>query len=467
MILDDDQIRALVVRPGETLTVEIKRWLDPSQPAAVAKIIRATFALRNRNGGFLVLGFDDKTHQPDATNKPADVRAVYHQDIIQGLISRYANEPFEVQVTFVEREGHPYPVVAVAQGVRTPVVVKSALQDPSGKLLNVGDVYFRTLNTNGTPSSATARPQDWRDILEICFDNREADIGRFLRRHVAGQEAGRVLATLQGEHMASADTLRRRCSAILQLGSKNFDSALGERRLSQIERMLLDGLTWEIALAVDPLKTAALPDKEFLATFAASNPSYTGWPIWLDARALSDERSRPVVRTGAWEALIIARSEHTADRLDFFRLDPKGDFYLRRLLQDDAVPRRVEPGTRLDPILMIYRVAEAIAVGMAVAKGLGWAETATLGFMFRWRKLKGRRLDSWANPIVYVPGGGPARQDEITTFIELPLATAPAAIPGFVEAATQELFVAFDGTRLSKDTYEEQARRLIERRMFP
>jgi hypothetical protein len=85
--------------------------------------------------------------------------------------------------------------------------------------------------------------------------------------------------------------------------------------------------------------------------------------------------------------------------------------------------------------------------------------------MFRWRKLKGRRLDSWANPIIYVPGGGSSQQDETTTFIEFPLATALSAVPGLVEAATRDLFVAFDGTRLSKETYEEQARRLIERRL--
>jgi hypothetical protein len=58
MIPDDDQIRALVARPGESLNVEIKRWLNPSDPTSVAKIIKATFALRNRNGGFLVIGFD-------------------------------------------------------------------------------------------------------------------------------------------------------------------------------------------------------------------------------------------------------------------------------------------------------------------------------------------------------------------------------------------------------------------------
>ena len=62
MILDDDQIRALVARPGEALNVEIKRWIDPSQPSGVAKIVKAAFALRNRNGGFLVIGIDDKPH---------------------------------------------------------------------------------------------------------------------------------------------------------------------------------------------------------------------------------------------------------------------------------------------------------------------------------------------------------------------------------------------------------------------
>jgi hypothetical protein len=170
-------------------------------------------------------------------------------------------------------------------------------------------------------------------------------------------------------------------------------------------------------------------------------------------------------RAGAWEALIVALSQDTAYRLEFLRLDPKGDFYLRRLLQDDAVPQRVEPGTRFDPILMIYRISEAIAVGIAVAKGLDWADTATLDFMFRWNKLKGRRLDSWANPIIYVPGGGGSQQDEITTFIEFPLAIAVSAIPSLVEAATRDLFVAFDGTKLSKETYEQQVRKLIERRL--
>jgi hypothetical protein len=202
-----------------------------------------------------------------------------------------------------------------------------------------------------------------------------------------------------------------------------------------------------------------------LATFAASNPKYAGWPVWLDARTLPDERSRPVVRGSACEALIVALSDHSANRLEFFRVDPRGVFYLRRLLQDDAVPKQVEPGTRLDPVLVTYRVTKSVAVGIAIAKGLGWPETTRLGFLFRWQKLKGRRLDSWANPIIYVPGGGPAQEDEITSFIEVPITTALSALAPLVEAATRDLFVTFDGTRLSSDAYDEHTRRLVERRL--
>jgi hypothetical protein len=418
----------------------------------------------NRNGGFLIIGFDDKTLQPDPANAPKDVQASFRQDIIQALISRYASVPFEIRVRFAERDEQIYPILEIVSGVRVPVAVKQALSDAGDQLLRVGEVHFRSLNANGTPSSAIARPQHWRDILDICFDNREADIGRFFRRHMTGPGAVQWLAALQNEPLPPEDALRKRSASVLEEGVAAFNHAVTERGLDDQERTLVDRLSWEIGLAIDPPKTAALPDRNFYGVFAASNPRYTGWPVWLDARLMTDERSRPVVRDGGWEALIVALSTEIAQRLEFFRLDPKGQFYLRRLLQDDAVPSRILPGERLDPVLVIWRLAEAFAVGIAVAKGLGWSDDATLGFTFRWRKLKGRRLDSWSNPEVYIPGGGPAQQDGVTTFVAFPLATPAATLPALVRAATEELFVSFDGTSLPGPTYEELVRRLLERR---
>ena len=55
---------------------------------------------------------------------------------------------------------------------------------------------------------------------------------------------------------------------------------------------------------------------------------------------------------------------------------------MHRLLQDDGVPSRVRPGSALDPILTILRVAEAMGVGIAFTKSLGWAPDTTTLVLF-------------------------------------------------------------------------------------
>ena len=83
-----DTVRALVARPHESLAVELKGWLNPASAEGQAKIVRASLALRNQNGGYLVMGFDDATHLPAREGRPNDVAATYHSDIIQALISK-------------------------------------------------------------------------------------------------------------------------------------------------------------------------------------------------------------------------------------------------------------------------------------------------------------------------------------------------------------------------------------------
>jgi hypothetical protein len=56
MEIDLSSIQALVERPGESLSVEIKRWIDPDRPEGIAMIVRAVLALRNHGGGALVSG---------------------------------------------------------------------------------------------------------------------------------------------------------------------------------------------------------------------------------------------------------------------------------------------------------------------------------------------------------------------------------------------------------------------------
>jgi hypothetical protein len=146
-------------------------------------------------------------------------------------------------------------------------------------------------------------------------------------------------------------------------------------------------------------------------------------------------------------------------------LDPRGEFYLWRNLPDD-VSDNIPPGKALDPIVVILRVTEALLVGLAFAKALGWnSEEARLGFAFRWSKLRGRQLEPWANPFVSISAYGVAQDDTVTTFIELPLGTPESAVAPYVDQATCELFVLFGGYRFPGAAIEHWVRRIVERKL--
>jgi hypothetical protein len=173
----------------------------------------------------------------------------------------------------------------------------------------------------------------------------------------------------------------------------------------------------------------------------------------------------PVVRDKGWEALIIAL-EGWSKHVEFLRFDPRGEFYLWRNLPDDFSDQ-IPPGKMLDPILVILRVTEALLVGLAFAKALGWkSEEARLGFAFRWTKLKGRQLEPWASSAVPISARGTAQDDAVTTFVELPLDTPESAVAPYVDQATRELFVLFGGYSFPSTATENWVRRLIERKLW-
>jgi hypothetical protein len=464
MDIEKSVVDALIDRPSESLAVEIKRWIDPTTTLGIEKIVKGALALRNRNGGYLVIGFEDKTLLPDIQNELPTAKELFHPDAIQAVISRFASDTFEVGVAWGSRDGKDYPVIVIPPGVKIPVVAKRDLMDGSRFAVKEGAVYVRTLHTNGTISSAEAKPRDWPELMEICFDNREADVGRFVRRHLSGFDLA-SLANFLGQQATPPPSLRDRAVKVIDDGEMKFNDAIAARTLSPDETKLVKGGFWSVGLIIDPPHPDAMPDKNFGQIIGASNPRLTGWPVWLDPRTFTNPDSRPKVKGNTLEYLIVSISEGWSSHVDFARLDPVGEFFLHRILQDDGVPEKVTPGTALDPAIMILRVAEVMAVGISFVKALGWSpEETKLGFAFRWHGLSGRQLSAWSRPFDF-PDFGVAHDDEITTFTEFSLDTPLSALAQFVEEATKRLFIAFGGAEIPKWTTEDLVKRLIERRL--
>jgi hypothetical protein len=464
MEIDFSPIQALVDRPGESLAIEIKRWIDPDQPEGIAMIVRAALALRNHGGGYIVIGFDNETREPDKNNIPSDVRALFHIDKIQGLVSRFASEPFEVTVEFPERDGQLYPVVVVPPGVRTPVAAKSDLRVGDRTLVSTDSVYVRSLRANNTPSTIRATWKDWPNIVEVCFDNREADVGRFLRRHLGSVPPNvvREFMVMLSQGIEPEATMEDLLQKYLQDSEDRFQAVARER-----EVQLPEHGAWEVALLLIGQVPRRAANHEFLNLLDASNPRYAGWPVWPASWRFIDQSARPYIFQGAWEAFIRFGSS-PSPWIDFMRLNPKGRFYLRRPLREDVFDDRDSPApmTILDFSLPITNTAEAIAVGMAFAKAMGCpAEDTQLAFAFKWTKLRGRRLTSWVHPDREIFPEPSAYQNEVLTFVNVPLDTPLSALGNFVNQVVQPLFEVFEGRVISRDVVEDLTRRLIERKL--
>jgi len=92
-------------------------------------------------------------------------------------------------------------------------------------------------------------------------------------------------------------------------------------------------------------------------------------------------------------------------------------------------------------------------------------ETTNLSFVFRWTKMKGRELSSWANIDRHIPRGNIAYQDDITFQIIIPLETPSSAIAEYVYPITKAVFEAFNGVEIGISVIEDLTKGLIERRL--
>ena len=463
-------VQSLIDRPRETLAIELKAWVNPRDPEGVAKIAKACLALRNHNGGYLVFGIDDKTLTPIHSSVPANLRETFHVDVIQRIVSTYSSILFPIEMHFSIRDGKEYPVVQIPGGFTTPVACKADLQSPqpNGRLLlRESDLYVRTLVSNGTVSSARASWRDLENLVNRCHDNREADFARVFGRMAQGMSKESFVKVLNSfvELAAVASQNILTPEKVLEEGQVQFANVVHER---QIE--LPPHGTWDTALILQGDVPPHSPNREFLRLLALANPDLTGWPVWLDSTQFSDETARPYISNDHWEALIYsakAEGDREWGHLDFWTLDPKGVFFLRRAHQDDIGMSGVRTAMNvLDPHLVILRTCEALAVGQAFGKAMGCdEEKTTLSFAFRWTKLKGRRLDAWTSPMQPMSGYGVAQQDEARGRVTLPLSANEEAISLATHEAVLPLMSVFGGYEPRYEVTRHWAVKLMQRKL--
>ena len=408
----------------------------------------------NFNGGSLWIGIDPQSGQPQPLPPNLDPIATYDSDKVQGLVARHASFPFPVEVEFYQHLGVLYPNLKIPSGVRFPCAMKAPLNSAQNNvILKQHDVYTRSFSSSNYPASSIVQHGDWQEIFNKCFDNREADIGRFVRRHLTGLDM-QSLQTLLGDLGSGATkvpTLEDEIKQLMDEGDKYFHEAVDD---------LLEPNwgTFEIGAIIKGTKLETTASRKFLETLYYQNPRHTPIPFWL---VLQPQDFKPKLNQGFWQATINTLKDY--DVLDFWRASEEGKFYSQRPFFEDT--QMSAKGFRFDVFNAIDNVAEAIVCVQSFAKGLGYEPSSTsISFGFKWSGLSGRTLANFSKPNRAMLVKRTAIQKSFEASASVSLDVPSNALASHIRSITQPLLKLFDGLEFDLRTYEELLQELLSQK---
>src|SRR4029450_13112648 len=147
----------------ETLDTELKGWLILSEPREAALFAKACLALRNNDGGRLVLGIDDTTMKSIPPRPGFDPVQAYHVDKINEVVGKYSLPKFEVRIGFKEYEQRVHPEIIIPGGIQAPVITRSRFAPE----LRQNAVYVRTISNGRQSSGEPMTTADWEKLMRI------------------------------------------------------------------------------------------------------------------------------------------------------------------------------------------------------------------------------------------------------------------------------------------------------------
>ena len=451
----DDRIERFVQNPTETLNTERKQWADLSDIKNQSVFIKNCIALYNINGGLLVLGVDDagKDH-PTLDNEK--LREIYTGDLPQELVSKYSSESIELDIQLHAPKDNLVVFVIVPSGVKRPAFIKKQFLDPGAPknkqvLLEVNDIYIRSLKANNRVSTTKINAQhDWDRLFETCMENREADIAKFIQKHLTINQMQVIkngLMSLNYSVEPSPDVGIN----YLDAGYKVFAERIKGQALDE------HGY-FEVAFTINDEHFQHIEiKKSMLEKLKACDSRPRGWPLWVILLNSSDEAKQPTKWKDRYDALIIDRY-----KIDFWIISRDKWFYHYRAFQDDinGASNPYAQAARLntiDYVWQTYLVADGIYTALSFAKALGVKVNHHITLYFRWSKLKGRTISAWANPEYEVNNLSKSNEDNCEIKLNIPINTSKAGISSYAYEAIDGLFSLFGGEEIDKQLIEKLA----------
>jgi hypothetical protein len=391
------ELQDLVANPTEREWLELKSWIDLTDPRFRAGTARHLAAIANYGGGYLVFGFNK-----DGTRCSAHegVRKLYNQDMISGIVSHYLQPKFQCEVSFETIAGVEHPIVWVPAHGATPVFSKAdGPQDSKGRREGIqgGLVYIRTPKPESVPVTT---PEMWTPLIQRCVLARRDELVGMFSSIVSGG-AGLVKLNTQSERDKLV-SWHRATQAAFQSEASKLETKL---------KLSLETSFVQFSYMIRTRNPTALPPDKMLSIVEKLNNAVRdtvryGWSMFhpftrseISPRFMTDAD----VDGGNTEFLQTSLLEKgETHHLDFWRVAPDGRASLIRNWHEDQYKKRppniAENAKWFDPWLHVRDITEVVRHARAFSEE--YPDVQDICFMLEWKGLKSRVVAS-LNPERY------------------------------------------------------------------
>lgn len=394
-------LQDLVDNPSETLSIELKEWLNISENSVRATLARHIAAIANYGGGYLVIGFDDECKEvtPDSENVGS-----YTRDAINGIVDKYLIPSFHCEVSLVATSDTniEHPIIWVPSHQAIPICSRAdGPQDSKGRPqgIRIGTYYIRA---PGPKSEPITTPDTWTTLIRRCVVNERdsllSDIYTVLsgRDTIPEKQTDLCAKWHAGSHVRFETVLGE---------SQDFDWPVdyGKNYYQMSYRILKDSTEQlEASQLIPVLEEANRKVRELV---------WTGWSMFYP---FSPEDIRPYfypditdgTESDVLETNLINAEVLTTTLPDFWRFSCNGYASLIRAYREDRHILRdsktnLLPGTWISPYTLIREVSEFVRHALVISKMFDSSTSVEINIS--WVGLANRRIDEFDPGVDWKP----------------------------------------------------------------
>lgn len=401
-------------------------------------VAKALIALENHGGGFLLFGYKEdaaKKLVPDPAH-PASMKP-YLTDAMNAILKKRAEPSFHVEVTL---QLHPltkeeYPLVRVTGRSKVPVRSDSATSAGSLKQY----VYY--VRAPGPESRGPLNAAEWDALLRRALLNQREEIIGLLRTLLPSVSDLLITTPTNEQHVlhAFAEVCADRWKSLNDALPADHPSKITLGHFSFVARILGTAKGLTAREIIDANQSAR---------------RYTGWPVFV---TLHQEQTKPKLVDGCIEAWLAHINYPDVGHADFWRIDPKGNFFLLRGYQEDSLdPEKGfgKPGTLFEATLPVWRLGEFL-LRVADLAELMYEPGFEVIVECEWNGLASRHLFVH-NMRRYVPDGYATAENAINTRGKFAQQVVRELLPDTVKSLTHSMYEHFDFFAPPDSFYSEE-----------